>query len=228
MKYTTLENIARRLRGRLEVSVEGELPETVLTGYGQVATGKVVDPELVTQVVNEKEAYIDLVLGQIYVIPLTLSSPVTKHIMQDLTENLVISSLIQVHFEGTNPIVPAADISGASVDLNKQAHYMLAALTAGHNIFIPTMPAPQHQSVGMTDQQPLRLPGERLLSRDAVPDTLTRNYTVAVHGSRRPSTKKYSYYFSETDGEFSDPYTSGGRTMGVEGINSDYFYDINF
>lgn len=222
MKYTTLENLARKLRGRLEISIEGELPEAVLTGYGQVASGKVVDPELITQITNEQEAYIELILGQIYFLPFQLTSPTTKNILQRLVEDLVISSLMQVHFEGTNPIVPAADISGASVDLYRNAHYLLAALTAGHNIFIPTMPAPTNQSVGMVDQQPLRLPGERLLGQDDRPDTVSRNYTFAVHGSARPSTKKHSHYFDDSSSP--DPLVAGndGRALGVGWLDPEY------
>lgn len=213
MKYTTLPDIARRLRGRLEINLDEELPVATIPGYGQAASGQVVDPELVVQVAEEKEAYLDLVLGQIYVIPLVLTSEVTSRIMKDMTECLVISSLIQVHFEGNNPIVPAADISGASTDLSRQAHYMLAALTAGHNIFIPTMPAPQNSMVNVPEQHALRLPGEKLLSATDRPDTVTRNYTYIA--PMMGKTKHRDSYFSED----SNPRFDTHRTRGVEWLD---------
>jgi hypothetical protein len=93
---------------------------------------------------------------------------------------------------------------------------MLAALTAGHNIFIPTQPAPQNSLVGQPEQQPLRLPGEKLLGQGERQDTITRNYTYVVPmGGRK---KHGDEYFSED----SDPRHSRNRTPGVEWLDPDY------
>ena len=181
MKYTTTESIARRLRGRLQIENQPPIDSALTNaiGYGSVVAGNTVDPQLIVEIASQKESYIDLILSQIYVTPLCLTSDITRDILKDLSESLTISSLIQVHFEGTNPVLQASDISQASMDLRRNAEYMLQALTAGHNIWIPTSP-PMDQSTPQGQRQPLRLPGEKLLGSNALPDTITRNYTVTT------------------------------------------------
>ena len=180
MQYTTVDDIARRLRGRLNISetVPTDANITEALGYGNVVAGNTVDNDLITQIAEEKEAYIDLILGQIYVMPLKLTSTVTFNILRDISESLTISSLIQIHFEGTNPILQASDISQASMDLRRHGEYLLQMLSAGHNIWIPTNP-PLDQGTQQGQRQPLRLPGEVLLPMGGLPDTITRNYSVS-------------------------------------------------
>ena len=180
MQYTTVEDIARRLRGRLNISetLPTDANITQALGYGNVVAGNTVDPELITQIADEKEAYIDLILSQIYVTPLRLTSTITFNILRDISESLTISSLIQVHFEGTSPVLQASDASQASMDLRRHGEYLLQALSAGHNIWIPTAP-PLDQSTPQGQRQPLRLPGEVLLPMGGLPDTITRNYSVS-------------------------------------------------
>lgn len=187
MRYTNTESIARRLRGRLQIenqpAIDAALTNAI--GYGSVVAGNTVDPQLIVELAEQKESYIDLILGQIYVVPLSLKNDTTRNILKDLSECLTISSLIQVHFEGTNPVLQASDVSQASMDLRRNAEYLLQALTAGHNIWIPTSP-PIDQSTQQGQRQPLRLPGEVLLGSDQLPDTITRNYTsVAQKDFRR-------------------------------------------
>ena len=181
MKYTTVESIARRLRGRLQIENQPTI-DTALTqalGYGTTVSGQTVDPQLIVEISSQEESKINLILSQVYVTPLTLSNDITKDILKDLSECLTISSLIQIHFEGTNPVLQASDISQASMDLARKAYYMLQSLTAGHNIWIPTMPM-MDESNQQGQRQPLRLPGEILLGSDQIPDTITRNYTVTT------------------------------------------------
>lgn len=181
MQYTTVEDIARRLRGRLHIADQPPIDSalTNVLGYGTVVAGNTVDNLLITQLAEEKEAYIDLILSQIYVMPLQLTSSITANILRDISESLTISALIQVHFEGTNPVLQASDISQASMDLRRHAEYLLQAISAGHNIWIPTAPLNDQRNIE-GQRQPLRLPGERLLAMADLPDTITRNYSVST------------------------------------------------
>lgn len=181
MKYTTVEDIARRLRGRLNIENQPPIDSalTNVLGYGTVVAGNTVDNDLIAQLADEREAYIDLILSQIYYMPLQLTNPITANIIRDISESLTISSLIQVHFEGTNPVLQASDVSQASMDLRRHGEYLLQAIAAGHNIWIPTAP-PLDQSTQQGQRQPLRLPGERLLPMGQLPDTITRNYSVST------------------------------------------------
>ena len=177
MKYTTVENIARRLRGRLNINVIPGVSDSL--GYGTAVAGNTVDSELISHLANEKEAYIDLILSQIYVTPLKLSNEITVNILRDISECLSISALMQVHFEGVNPVLQASDAGQASMDLRRHAEFLLQSITAGHNIWIPTTPMVDPRNLE-GQRQPLRLPGEILLGQADLPDTITRNYTVAT------------------------------------------------
>ena len=191
MKYTTVENIARRLRGRLNIDVTETTPEGF--GYGTAVAGNTVDSALITQLAEEKEAYIDLILSQIYVTPLRLSSDVTVNILRDISECLTISALMQVHFEGTNPVLQASDAGQASMDLRRHAEFLLQAICAGTNIWIPTTPTVDTRNLD-GQRQPLRLPGEVLLGQSDIPDTITRNYTVT---SKKSLPNEDISYFQE-------------------------------
>jgi len=181
MKYTTVENIARRLRGRLNIENTPPIDNALSAalGYGTVVAGNTVDPNLIEQIAGQKESYIDLVLSQIYVTPLKLVHEVTRNILQDISEGLTISSLIQVHFEGTNPILQASDISQTAMNLDTHAKSLLQAITAGSNVYIPVNPPIEPKNLG-GQRQPLRLPGEVLLGTDDLPDTITKNATVVA------------------------------------------------
>jgi hypothetical protein len=196
MKYTTVENIARRLRGRLNIEETPPI-DTALTqalGYGNVVAGNVVDPETITLVAERKEGYIDLILSQIYVTPLRLSHEVTRNILADISESLSIAGLIQIHFEGSNPIMQASDISQTAMNLDVHAKSLLQQITAGSNIYIAVSPPVDHKTLH-GERQPLRLPGERLLGRDQIPDNVTKNTTVVQNKTKLPG----KHYFGESD-----------------------------
>lgn len=180
LQYTTVENIARRLRGRLEI--ENQPPVAIALGqsvnYGSTIGGQVVDPYLLEQIGFQKEAYINLILSQIYALPLSLTHPITKQIMAEITECLVISAVLKVHYQGSLAGT-GSDAQGLGVDLDRQAYMLLASLTIGHNIYIPmvTNPPMQQTYPGTMPPQPLVLPGEQLLYKDQ-PDTIHRVYNV--------------------------------------------------
>ena len=213
--YTDSEELARKLRGRLRID---NLPQVdSIAGYGSAVSGNTIDNDLINQIINQTESYINLVLSQIYQVPLTLSNPVTVDIMADITESICISKLLQIHFEGANPLTGAADVSGAAMDLRKHGETLLASISAGHNMYTAVLPTPANKQYGTGPEiQPLVLPGEIVLASQNRPDTITRNYTVS--GVRTAaSDPNRNRYFSDTDDY---PCHNGvwpnGRTYNVE------------
>jgi hypothetical protein len=175
-QYTNNEKLARKLRGRLNIVSQPSID--TFEGYGDAVGSQTIDNDLIVLILDETESYIDLVLSQIYKVPLTLSNSVTINIMADITESICISKLLQIHFEGTNPISGAADISGAAMDLRKHGETLLTAISAGHNFYSATMPPAANKMYNVPEVQPLVLPGEIVLDSVSKPDTVTRNYTL--------------------------------------------------
>lgn len=191
--YCDKIGIGRKLRQRLNIK-----PSPLQNSpYIQSVPSQEVDDELVDQVIEQKENFINLILNQIYELPL-----VNKHpIITDIVESLVISELIRIHYQG-NGYNTGNDVSGAGVDLRNYAYSMIVALTAGHNIYIPGQP-PVQAIPGQTLPQPLKLIGEEP-KRD-YDDTVTRQRTT-VSSSKNQSTinqlrdidfigNKDNYYF---------------------------------
>ncbi|HEY9657674.1 MAG TPA: hypothetical protein V6C65_04355 [Allocoleopsis sp.] len=195
--YTTVEAIARRLQGRL-----------TLNGTPAMG-GQTVDPELVEQCGVQAEDYMNLVLGQIYVLPLQK----THAILADVAESLTISKLMEVHFQGTSYPAPGADVAGAAGDLRRHAEMILQALTVGHGIYIPVMPSGQPTMPNMPQPQPLVLPGETLKADQ--PDTITRNVTVVGQRNLQGIATRIRWGGLE---DFQSPGTRDGRAIGSENI----------
>jgi hypothetical protein len=173
--YTTKEQIGRKLRGRLRVL--DPLPLSNIAGYGQTVTSQAIDPDLLEEVLDQEEAFLNLCLGQFYQMPLRLQSDVTVKVLNQIIDNLVISHLLQIHFEGTSPMSGAGETGNMISDLRRKGEILLAKITAGSNVFDSVSPGPQ--GTGFPSEiQPLVLPGELVLSRGDRPDLITRNYSV--------------------------------------------------
>lgn len=173
--YCDKVGISKKLRGRLNLK-----PSPLQNSpYAQSVPSQEVDDELVDQVIEQKENFLNLILNQIYELPL-----VNKHpIITDIIESLVISELIRIHYQG-NGYNTGNDVSGAGTDLRQYAYSMIQALTAGHNIYIPGQP-PVQAIPGQTLPQPLKLIGET--NKRDYDDTLTRQRT-SVSSSKNIST----------------------------------------
>jgi hypothetical protein len=221
LKYTDYDSLSRRLRGRLNIPGFPEEKDfgtdntavNALLGYGQSASDQSVDLLLIDQLGATQESYIDLILSQLYRFPLQLTSDVTVQILKDISECLIISSLIAVAFEGQSSIIPAADISQTGSDLRRQAEFRLAQLTAGSGVFIPnSLQSPQPQ-VNQPQAQMLRLPGEILLGQSERPDDISRNYSFTF----RRNITKGTEYFSE--GSCCPNARRDGTALGSDGSN---------
>jgi hypothetical protein len=165
--YCTKEGIAKRLRGRLNI-----ITDTSVTGlYSQSVPSQTVEDSLVDSIIEQTEEFINLILAQIYELPL-----LNAHIiLTNIVESLVMSELLRIHFQGQGIAQLAGDLSGTGTDTKQYAYGLLQMLTAGHNIYIPGMPPIQGVS-GMVQPQPIRLPGELRKLDQQEEDTISRVY----------------------------------------------------
>ena len=183
MKYTSLDRLARRLRGRLKLGTdfpsESEVnnPLNSLLAYNPSASDQVVDSLLIRDLAETTDAYIDLLLSQIYQYPLKLTSDITVSTLASISEGLILSNLIATHFNGSPGII-ATDTSNASMDLRRGSEFLLGQLLAGTGIFMPSSIQSPNAQVNVPEMQPLVLPGETRLGQGSRPDLITRNYSA--------------------------------------------------
>lgn len=114
-KYADRDSIARKLKGRLKVDISD-------SEFFPVET---VDEELIDELIEEKESYIDVILNDIYVLPLANRQPIIK----TLVENLVIVDLLQYNY--INNISNSQDLSNLSGVLAQRAEETINKLTLG-------------------------------------------------------------------------------------------------
>jgi len=183
LKYTSLDRLARRLRGRLKLGTdfpsESEVnnPLNSLLAYNPSASDQVVDSLLIRDLAETTDAYIDLLLSQIYQYPLKLTSDITVSTLASISEGLILSNLIATHFNGSPGII-ATDTSNASMDLRRGSEFLLGQLLAGTGIFMPSSIQSPNAQVNVPEMQPLVLPGETRLGQGSRPDLITRNYSA--------------------------------------------------
>jgi len=143
MIYASIDRLRRKLNARLKLDVSQ-------TEFYPVS---VVDDLLLTDIIDEKESYVDLYLGMIYVLPLSREQPVVVHIVEDL----VMSELVQ--YEYVNTQTASQDLTNFATMCKKRAYNMLYQLLAGSNV-----PIPEADGVGFYLAQQftkrLMLPGE--------------------------------------------------------------------
>jgi len=143
MIYASIDRLRRKLNARLKLDVSQ-------TDFYPVS---VVDDILLTDIIDEKESYVDLYLGMIYVLPLSREQPVVVHIVEDL----VMSELVQ--YEYVNTQTASQDLTNFATMCKKRAYNMLYQLLAGSNV-----PIPEADGVGFYLAQQftkrLMLPGE--------------------------------------------------------------------
>lgn len=111
--YTTTDAIARRLRGRLT------------TGAATAFGVSQIEADLLTQVLDQTEAYIDARLATRYTLPITSSRLLT--ILAEITELLVICRVMPIHYANTEE----SEDGGYGAIACKQGEAMLAKLLDG-------------------------------------------------------------------------------------------------
>jgi hypothetical protein len=167
VKYTSVDNIARRLRGRLNVNINS----------GQLinAASGTVDDLLISQVAEQVESKLELALGQIYEVPISQSATFALQIIGAIAEKLIVAEIALTHFQTQLNPETGADM-GFGNALRKQAFEDAEAIFGGHGIYVPgIMNRPPNSPATGEAKQPLVLPGVRLLSSSDRPDTFSRN-----------------------------------------------------
>ncbi len=179
--YCTKAGIARKLRGRLNIQIDEYTPAL----YEKSLPSQVVDNELLDSIIEQTEEFLNLILEQIYELPLNNSHTIIRNIV----ESLVCSELLRVHFQGQGISQLAGDLSGTGTDTKQYAYGLLQMLTAGMNIHIPGMPPIQGVS-GMVQPQPIFLKGETRKLDQHVSDTISRVYTYIQSSNKTLANKK--------------------------------------
>lgn len=189
MKYTTFEKLERKLRGRLKIV---EIQDNPL--YPSTSLQQEVDPDLVEDVIEEQENFLDLILEQIYILPLKNNHP----ILTDIINNLVMAEILKVHFQGQGLANVGSDLSGLARDTKMEAYNKLAMLTVGYQVFIPNQQIiikPQ----GMTEYRKIVLQGESL--RIAPPEKVPINNETILIDRSIIYNEKYNPFADDYKGE---------------------------
>jgi len=169
--YCNKESIGRKLKARLNIK-----PSQYQSAPYSSLPSNEVDDVLVDEVIEQQEEFLNLILNQIYELPL-----INNHsILTTIVDDLVIAELLRIHFIGTGMAQLGGDVAGTSTDTKLHAYSLLAMLTTGHNIYIPGMPLVA-TNVGVAQPQPIRLTGE--VNRSSYDDTITR---LEVYVTTRP------------------------------------------
>jgi hypothetical protein len=150
-RYADRDAIARKLKGRLKVDI-------VDTEFFPVET---VDEDLIDDILEEKENYVDLILGNIYTLPLTHPQP----IIRTLVENLVMADLLQFNY--VNTVSNSQDLSNLAGVLQQKAEEILDRLTIGTRI----NPLPNGE---IDVSRSLKLGGETLV-KELPPTSIVNN-----------------------------------------------------
>lgn len=178
LKYTSIANIARRLRGRVNV-IENGL---------QNAGSGTVDNALILQIAEQVETKLDMALGQIYLLPIPQDAHMSLKIIGSIAEKLIIAEIALTHFKMQINPETGADM-GFGQTYRKQAFEEAEAIFGTHGIYIPgIMQKPTSAGLGK-EGQPLVLPGLKLLGSSDRPDTYSRNDAV-VYKRELPETQK--------------------------------------
>lgn len=188
LKYINLDNLTRKLKGRLAVVEDEAFPI-----YGDNLPQQKVDIDLVFTIAEQKENFVDLILDQLYVLPLKNKHPV----VEDIVESLALSELIRIHFQGAGFASLGLDLSGAGQDTRQHANNLLGMLTAGYNVFIPGVPTPTVMS-GSPHSRRIVLRGETLRTENPEP-ILVNSEFVVVNLDRESSSNPFEGYELETE-----------------------------
>ena len=114
--YTTTHAIARRLQGRLNVPTNG-FSEPWAKNLGEM----VANEELIGQIGEQKEAYVNSILRRIYVFPLALVEQDTRAILSEIIENLIVADLMGVYYQSSPSPQLGNDVSGMGTNSASRA-----------------------------------------------------------------------------------------------------------
>lgn len=163
LKYTTAENIARRLKNRLELN---NAPPTL--GATQALGAKQVDYSLYEQLGSQVESKLDMALGMMYELPVPNDAKDAINILASIVEKFVVAEILATYYQQSQNAQMGGD-QGYGAVLFKQAKEECAAI----GITLPGLAATP--SNPMNRVEPLVLPG--VPKKGDIPDIISRSYS---------------------------------------------------
>jgi hypothetical protein len=124
-KYTTLENISLKLNNRLKI----EDPASNYAYEENALATQTVPPQLVENVIQEQEDFLDQYLALVYELPLVN----THLILRQCVDCLVISELLELFY----PYTGMNNSGNNNAQLKVKGLNIIQALTHNINVFIP-------------------------------------------------------------------------------------------
>lgn len=181
--YVNKEIIAIKLNGRLNIDNSG-------TAF---FPAEPVEDTLIDSVIEEKESYVDLILGQLYNLPFSNPQPVVN----SMVENLVMADLLEYNYISTT--TSATDLNNLAFSLKRKAFNVLLQLTVGTNVVIPEaegylsyvgLPSPRRLVLAGETETTNNLPGRQLVWRDVLvgsyQETIDTNFINEEDFSNNP------------------------------------------
>lgn len=165
IEYTTINNIALRLRTRLELNQTAHGAP-----FGQNLGAKQVQPELFEQIASQVEARLNAKLGMLYELPVPQFAIQARLILASIVEKFTVAEILAVHYQQSQNAEMGGDLGHGAI-LRKEATQECRDI--GIQFADPKRP----QTVMSIDPEPsLILP---LVPRIAViPDTVTRSFSL--------------------------------------------------
>lgn len=166
-KYTSVENIALKLRARLKIAAQKTIPNQFVS---QNLAKTEVDNNLIVITVEENEAYLDEYLGMVYVLPLQK----THAILRKCVDSLIMADLMQYHFTIAG-YGESQDISGFGVVNKQEGYQIIRSLLWGYN---PAIPGIGPEYIRQNPVAPIVLQGEAFLNNRQAQYLPTDQYTL--------------------------------------------------
>lgn len=197
IKYTTISSIQRRLRSRLKVDFFS-IPSPYINQ--EIAT-KSIDDEVILDVIEDNENYLDNFLSLVYILPL-----INKHrILQTCVDSLVIADLMSIHFSNFSE---NADGSKYGIGNRNQAIQIIKQLTFGLNV---SLDIPNESSTNpYVYNQAIILPGESLITSR---NNIVNEKQIRIN-NYNPLPNRYNINFGVDNYNARDKYAP--RARGIE------------
>lgn len=139
-----------------------------------------LDNDLIEDVIDEQESFLDDILGQIYVLPLRYKHGVIKKIV----DNLIVADLITYSFN--------QDLSQAVVSYKQEAYSLLQPYLIGSGISLPNLPAQPNYPGSRTT--PMILQGESLKT---ISNNMQFEHTIITDQRQHDTYKSIGVSFDE-------------------------------
>ena len=170
VEYTTIDNIALRLRTRLDLNQTAHG-----AAFGQSLGAKQVEPELFEQIASQVEAKLNAKLGMLYELPVPQHATQARLILASIVEKFTVAEILAVHYQQSQNAEQGGDLGHGAI-LRKEA------IQESRDIGIMFADPKRPQTTMSVNPEPsIVLP--LVLRKAVIPDTITRNYSLVENRS---------------------------------------------